>query len=147
MSIRRAPRQCPASEGVNDTRLSWRARGILAYAMTHQEPMTIELATSLSGSGKRFGKESAASAINELIECGYLDGGKHYLKEKIPEHIRQQVLERDGYRCVECESIKRLSVDHIVPERRGGKAVRGNLQVLCRPCNSEKKDKMPGGDQ
>jgi len=145
MSIRRAPRLCPDGQGINDTRLSWRARGVLAYAMTHHEAVTVDLVVSLAADGERFGRESATSTLNELIECGYLGGDKHYMKEKIPEHIRQQVLERDGYRCVACESNKRLSVDHIVPERHGGKASLDNLQVMCRPCNSEKRDKLPEG--
>ena len=35
----------------------------------------------------------------------------------------------------------RLSVDHIIPRRRGGTDDLENLQILCRACNSRKKDR------
>ncbi|WP_429216421.1 HNH endonuclease [Kitasatospora sp. MAP12-9] len=34
-----------------------------------------------------------------------------------------------------------LTVDHIVPKARGGTDDRSNLQVLCRACNSRKRDR------
>jgi len=102
--------------------------------MTHEEPVTPSLIQRLGGTGR----DAAKATINELIDQGYLDGDRHYIKQKIPEPVRREVLERDGFRCVECESIKRLSVDHIVPERLGGEPVPSNLRTLCSPCNSEK---------
>lgn len=95
---------------------------------------------------RKCGRDKAIAILNELIDAGYLttsDGaGRLYQKTKIPEDLRQSVLERDGFRCVECESIKRLSVDHIIPERHGGPTTFDNLQTLCRPCNSEKGAKI-----
>lgn len=46
-------------------------------------------------------------------------------------------------RCAGCDAgiRERYSVDHVVPLSKGGSDDRENLQLLCRPCNSSKKDK------
>jgi hypothetical protein len=59
-------------------------------------------------------------------------------RQRIPDALRRAVYARDGNRCVECGRQERLSVDHIHPVARGGMTVLGNLQALCRPCNSRK---------
>lgn len=40
--------------------------------------------------------------------------------------------------CDVCKSRLDLTADHIVPVARGGTNDKGNLQVLCRVCNSRK---------
>lgn len=126
--------------------LSWDAMGILFYATSHaDQPFTLENMRKWP-SPKPMGRDLAKRIMNELIAGGYISmegGTAFYIKGKIPEALRQQVLKRDGHRCVECESIKRLSVDHIIPERHGGETVLENLQTMCRPCNSEKGAKLP----
>ena len=61
-----------------------------------------------------------------------------YVKKPINRTLRTAVLERDAYRCVRCGTFKALTVDHIVPESKGGAATLENLQAMCRPCNSSK---------
>lgn len=51
---------------------------------------------------------------------------------------RRRILARDKHRCVECGSTKELTLDHIVPQSRGGTGRVGNLQTLCAPCNRRK---------
>ena len=51
--------------------------------------------------------------------------------------FRREVLERDGYKCVVCESTAELTVDHIIPfsvsiEKRLDPT---NGRVICRPCH------------
>ena len=58
-------------------------------------------------------------------------------KERIAQKLRWEVFRRDGFRC-ECGSQADLTVDHIRPESRGGRATLDNLRTLCRPCNSSK---------
>ena len=55
--------------------------------------------------------------------------------------VRRAVLERDGYRCVECGRAGRLECDHVVPlQREPGQDVYdpNGLQTLCRACHIEK---------
>lgn len=47
-------------------------------------------------------------------------------------------------RCAACgKTRKKLSVDHIVPLSKGGTNWPSNIQLLCKSCNSSKKDKDP----
>lgn len=59
-------------------------------------------------------------------------------KEIIPADVRWAVWERDNFTCQRCGVRKHLSVDHIHPESKGGKATVENCQTLCRSCNSKK---------
>ena len=61
-----------------------------------------------------------------------------YRKKTITRLIRKQVFERDAYRCKHCETHFDLTVDHIIPESKGGTLSLSNLQTLCRSCNSSK---------
>lgn len=132
----------------DEKNLSWAARGVLFYFTAHpHESFTLEKIRSLPAP-RPIGRDLGKAIINELIENGYISSeGKElfYLKQRISEKLRQQVFERDGFCCVECGSRKRLSADHVIPERHGGKTEIDNLQTLCKPCNSEKGSKLQGG--
>ncbi len=47
---------------------------------------------------------------------------------------------RIGKRCAVCRAEGETTIDHIVPIARGGQHVRSNIQFLCMPCNSAKRD-------
>jgi ribosomal protein L40E len=61
-----------------------------------------------------------------------------YVKKVIPEALRWEVFERDGFSCKHCGARDHLRADHIIPERQGGEMTLENLQTLCRRCNSKK---------
>lgn len=61
-------------------------------------------------------------------------------RERIPDALRRQVYERDGWKCTECGSTEDLTVDHKWPHIRGGNLALENLQTLCRKHNSAKND-------
>jgi hypothetical protein len=52
--------------------------------------------------------------------------------------LRVEIMERDGGRCVDCNTTDQLTIDHIVPYAKGGTNEPSNLRVLCRVCNSRK---------
>ena len=67
-------------------------------------------------------------------------------KKGIPAGLRAKVLVRDNFTCQWCgrkstEHGVVLHIDHKVPESKGGKTVRSNLQTLCEECNLGKGDR------
>lgn len=65
-----------------------------------------------------------------------------YKKKKINHKVRQEVYERDKYRCVYCGDYKNLTLDHRYPESLGGEATVDNLVTSCDKCNSKKGTKI-----
>jgi hypothetical protein len=62
-----------------------------------------------------------------------------YRKKPIPAGMRNAVFRRDRHECVYCGDREGpLTVDHVVPESRGGEATMNNLVCACKPCNSSK---------
>jgi hypothetical protein len=62
---------------------------------------------------------------------------KEYIK--VPP-TRDNIYKRDNYECVYCSSTKNLTLDHVVPQSKGGKGGWENLVTACRACNGEKAD-------
>lgn len=63
-------------------------------------------------------------------------------RASIPDSTRAAVLERDGHACQSCGSTADLTLDHVYPWSLGGPDTVENLQTLCRPCNSRKRDQV-----
>lgn len=59
-------------------------------------------------------------------------------KKKISPKLALSIYRRDGFRCKCCGLTGDLTVDHIIPESKGGGSDEANLQTLCRSCNSKK---------
>lgn len=59
--------------------------------------------------------------------------------QKVPLS-RENVYRRDNFECVYCGDNNRkfLTLDHVVPQSKGGKDTWDNLVTACRRCNSEK---------
>jgi 5-methylcytosine-specific restriction endonuclease McrA len=54
---------------------------------------------------------------------------------------REEIFERDEYRCVYCGErfdVGELTVDHVQPRMRGGDRSAGNLVTACCACNARK---------
>jgi HNH endonuclease len=66
-------------------------------------------------------------------------------RDRIPDKLRREVYERDGWRCVKCGSAASLTVDHVWPHARGGSLSLTNLQTLCAACNASKNDAIGTG--
>jgi hypothetical protein len=63
-------------------------------------------------------------------------------REAIPRAVQREVWQRDGGRCVECDTREKLCFDHIVPFSRGGSNSIRNLQLLCERCNLSKGNRI-----
>lgn len=99
-------------------------------------------------------RELADSGIWMRVEGGYFmaAGGdprrpwwcliRNGSRPRIPDKKRHLVYERDGFKCVDCGSTDDLTLDHIFPWSRGGPDTIGNLQTLCKYCNSRKGAKV-----
>ena len=57
---------------------------------------------------------------------------------RISEELRNEILERDGYKCRSCGAGSDLCLDHKYAFVKGGRTEKENLQTLCRSCNSRK---------
>lgn len=58
---------------------------------------------------------------------------------------RARIMARDGHRCRKCGATEDLTVDHIQHWSRGGTNADDNLRVLCRSCNSQRRDRTLEG--
>lgn len=52
--------------------------------------------------------------------------------------IRKLVFEKYGEVCLKCGSTNDLTIDHVIPVKKGGKNDISNYQPLCKSCNSKK---------
>ena len=69
---------------------------------------------------------------------------KHKIDRRKWARVRLQVLDRDGWRCVQCGKAGRLEVDHVTPMESGGAVYeKRNLQALCRPCHFRNQNLRP----
>lgn len=66
---------------------------------------------------------------------------KRLKDSKAYQELRQEMIVKFGM-CFNCHSEEDLTIDHIVPMSIGGKHEIENLQVLCRSCNSRKKQEV-----
>lgn len=68
------------------------------------------------------------------------------LPRQVVKFNRRNVLARDGHRCQYCGdrlTANDLSLDHVVPRSRGGRATWDNIVAACRPCNVRKGSRTP----
>lgn len=56
---------------------------------------------------------------------------------------RQNIFRRDDFKCLYCDSIKDLTIDHVIPRSRGGADSWQNLATCCKSCNSKKDNMTP----
>ena len=68
------------------------------------------------------------------------------LKRNVSVRTRHKILERDGFKCLDCGATPAsgalLEVDHITPISKGGSNDPSNLRTLCSDCNRGKSDRI-----
>lgn len=72
----------------------------------------------------------------------------HYVSipYKKKAYSKKHIYLRDSYTCQYCGKVttpNELTLDHILPQSRGGKSVWHNLVTSCRKCNTKKGDQTP----
>jgi hypothetical protein len=72
-------------------------------------------------------------------------------KARVPRRLREHVARESGYRCGYCRTPQsiagfRLTVEHIIPEAKGGDTVEQNLWLACHACNEFKGARVQGRD-
>ena len=69
----------------------------------------------------------------------------NYVKIKFFKVVltKRNILIRDGFKCVYCNSSDKLTLDHLIPKSKGGKNDWFNLVTCCDTCNKKKGDKTP----
>jgi hypothetical protein len=61
----------------------------------------------------------------------------------IPTHVKVEVWQRDGGKCVQCGSTENLHYDHDIPFSKGGSSLTAeNVRLLCAKHNLQKSDKI-----
>jgi hypothetical protein len=77
-----------------------------------------------------------AAKYNKLIQ----------VKRYVSARTRHKILERDGFRCLDCGASPLngalLEVDHTIPISKGGTNDPSNLRTLCSDCNRGKSDRI-----
>ncbi len=65
-----------------------------------------------------------------------------YLRSNSPIATKRAILTRDGFECAYCGG-KGDTVDHIMPQSRGGENTWENMITACRECNNYKANRTP----
>jgi 5-methylcytosine-specific restriction endonuclease McrA len=69
-----------------------------------------------------------------------------YVPRRSGSVSRKSIIERDGYRCQYCRArlpASKLTLDHVMPKSRGGRASWENLVACCYLCNNRKGNRTP----
>ena len=56
---------------------------------------------------------------------------------------RSLILKRDNFQCQYCGADRNLTIDHILPQSRGGEDTWENMVASCYPCNNTKDNRTP----
>lgn len=98
-----------------------------------------EVKYSKSDKGKKVATRKSKKHYWTDPEYYRLRAQARYYGEEVG--IVKELFERQP-ECQFCGSTENLTVDHIWPTSKGGRTVEDNIQTLCMPCNSFKRDRL-----
>ena len=127
------PRSQPVSRYLIKKALLNRADGRCAHCYRKTVPVR------LSRVHKKTKQPKESDYILLCHDC-ITEGQK---KRKEAKKIRNKVLERDGYRCVWCNTKEHLGLGSLIPPSRGGKLTFDNYVTTCQYCRPSKGNKLP----
>ena len=80
----------------------------------------------------------------QLIQNPDISGAEYQHGTLYHRQLRQYILQRDNRQCRYCgrpdTEKRKLELDHVIPESKGGPTVVGNLAAACHRCNQKKGD-------
>lgn len=135
---------------------------LLAFAVSKREPSVHELVVFVYAIKRGESTDPYPASALDLLRAGLLTdvynarGDLHAFlvadaiphatrtsthRRPIPDHLRDSIYARDGYRCLICGNTRNLQLDHIIPWSFGGTDQQTNLETLCGPCNARKGDR------
>lgn len=124
-------------------------RDIVAYAKAMAASIQLPEVSARTVKPKAVAATIAASAVAETSMPIFIDPSSMPTpepvkprREAIPRLIQREVWQRDGGRCVECNTRAKLCFDHIVPFSLGGSNTLRNIQLLCEECNLSKSNRI-----
>lgn len=87
-------------------------------------------------------------AANPERVRGYKRRNKHRRRAAVGDYSRRDIeallrIQRSECAGCACSIVAGFHVDHVIPLARGGANYCGNLQLLCKPCNLTKSDRLP----
>ena len=97
-----------------------------------------------------LGKVDIVREYDEQIRSVLLQFPKPAVVRKTEQHqdwkrivrlSRYSIFRRDGFKCAYCHvqfSLFKLTIDHVIPRARGGKATWENMVACCVSCNKRK---------
>ncbi|MFN5156308.1 MAG: HNH endonuclease [Betaproteobacteria bacterium] len=93
---------------------------------------------------------NAKSGAQSLLEVKSIlvtnTRGRTLPRDWAPPVTRELLIHRDRHLCGFCGvrfSARHLTIDHIVPQSRGGRHVWTNIVAACSSCNTKKRDRTP----
>jgi len=124
-------------------------RGLCPQRMNNENLLSVE--SSLSSEGGRLPRaKSICSVVTGTSKClnanpcpthkrkPWQGSARNIRRPSNWRRIRDSVIRRDGFKCVQCGANGPLEVDHILSVAKGGSWEPTNLQTLCRDCHSIK---------
>lgn len=110
-----------------------------AVSLVFQQKAEIVKATDrlIRSAGKTF--EMYVPKVLRLVHLA-----RKVYKSKVP-YSKRNVIFRDQHICQYCgdKVMNHMTVDHIIPQSRGGKSNFENCVASCKKCNSIKDDRLP----
>lgn len=104
----------------------------------------------------RHNGESAKKRSTNAMRVKEHRRNEGVIKKVLPRGLKKKIKNRDNHTCVYCGREEghyskhnetsfdaKLTIDHVIPECRGGATEESNLVVACMKCNQMKGDKTP----
>lgn len=107
---------------------------ILRYAAAYQKVNSTKHNTASAAYRKR--NQALYNAFGQKRRTAKTKAGGSFT---IQEWVA--LCKKYDYRCLCCNRRRKLTADHVIPVSKGGTSNIDNIQPLCGPCNSSKRDK------